>query len=233
MSLQKMLEYQKIDYVYYRQQKELNESIERKNALTCKDRFNKQVDAFTTLREQVKNNIIALKNAEGKLAELDKMKARLDERMKTLESDEDFAEVGAQLDEYDKAVAELNKEVTRITKTLDEASFQSRRIVENMEELNKSYQENIQSYSQKKALFEKNTQSTRETLAELAKDIEPEYMQKYTELRNARKMPAFVSYEKGNCSGCGMDISIEVDKKMVNPGDVAECPHCGRIVYKL
>ena len=46
-------------------------------------------------------------------------------------------------------------------------------------------------------------------------------------------MPAFVMYSDGNCLGCGMDISVEVDKLITKIGDCAECPNCGRIVYKI
>ena len=68
-------------------------------------------------------------------------------------------------------------------------------------------------------------------LQAIKKELDEAMLKKYLELRNAKKMPAFVVYNAGNCGACGMDIAIEVGRKLNKSGDMAECPHCGRIVF--
>jgi len=71
-----------------------------------------------------------------------------------------------------------------------------------------------------------------EKLRVMGESIDPKLFEKYRALRASKKMPACVPIQDGNCLGCGMNIQIEVEKKLTKEGDWAECPNCGRIVYK-
>ena len=53
MSLQKMLEYQKTDITYYRREKELKESEERKRAVLCKNKFIECNNSLKELSQQL------------------------------------------------------------------------------------------------------------------------------------------------------------------------------------
>ncbi len=233
MSLQKMLEYQKIDIAYYRQEKELKESEERKRAALCYNKFVECNNALKELAAQLNGYFKALQKLEAKLAETKSTEDELRSKLESLHSEEDFEQYEIQLNEYEKSVTELNKEISKVLKSISDASVQNRSLNDKMDALNREYLLSTQSYNKKKAEFDERTKPIRETLETLAKEIEAEYLKKYLELRKNKKMPAFVCYMEKNCGACGMDISIEVDKKLQKTGDVAECPHCGRIVYKL
>lgn len=58
-------------------------------------------------------------------------------------------------------------------------------------------------------------------------------MNAYLALRTAKKMPAFVAYDKtkGVCGRCFMDLPNDTKSKLRNVGDYAECPNCRRILY--
>lgn len=231
MSLQKMLEYQKTDLIYYRQEKELRESEERKRAVLCKNKFIECNNSLQELSKSLTGYFAAMQKLSAKLTETEEMKEQLSAETE-FKTEEDFVQYENQLQEYEKIVNELSKEFTKVTKSIADAAAQNRAINDKMDALNREYMNCTQAFNKKKAEFEAKTQDIRKTLDNLAKEIEPNYLKQYQELRKNRKMPAFVPYMDKNCSACGMDISIEVDKKLSDPGNIAECPHCGRIVYK-
>lgn len=233
MSLQKMLEYQKTDIAFYRREKELKESDERKRAMLCKNKFIECNSILKDISQQLSGYYKSLQKLEAKFAEVEELKKDLNDNIDAFETDEDFNAYEEKVAEYEKALAELNKELNKITKSISDASAQNRSVNDKMDALNREYLLSTQAYTKKKTIFEEQTKDIREKLENLSKDIEPAYLKRYMELRQNRKMPAFVPYMDKNCGACGMDISIEVDKKLQKSGDIAECPHCGRIVYKL
>ena len=232
MSLQKMLEYQKTDLVYYRQEKELRESEERKRAILCKNKFIECNNSLQELSKALAGYFASMQKISAKLTETEEMKENLSAETE-FKTEDDFAQYENQLQEYEKIVNELSKEFTKVTKSIADAAAQNRAINDKMDALNREYMNCTQAFNKKKAEFEAKTQGIRKSLDNIAKEIEPNYLKQYQELRKNKKMPAFVPYMDKNCSACGMDISIEVDKKLQDPGNIAECPHCGRIVYKM
>ena len=232
MSLQKMLEYQKKDIAFYRQEKDLKESEERKRAMLCKNKFIECNASLQELAKKLKGYFAALQKISSKLSEIEALKEglSLDAEMKTEEA---FSEYESRLQEYEKQVNDLSKEFSKVTKAITDASAQNRSLNDRMDALNREYINSTQAYNKKKADFDEKTKPIRDELDAIAKEIEPNYLNRYLELRKNKKMPAYVCYMDKNCGACGMDISIEVDKKLQKPGDVAECPHCGRIVYKM
>lgn len=67
----------------------------------------------------------------------------------------------------------------------------------------------------------------------LKAEIPENIMNAYLALRTAKKMPAFVAYDKtkGVCGRCFMDVPNDTKSKLRNVGDYAECPNCRRILY--
>lgn len=233
MSLQKMLEYQKTDITYYRREKELKESEERKRAILCKNKFMECNSMLKEIMQQLAGHYKSLQKLEARFNEVDALREDLSANVDGFTSEEEFISYEEKINEFEKALAELNKELNKVTKAIADASVQNRTINDRMDALNREYLLSTQAYNKKKSLFEEETKEIRNKLDTIAKEIEPSYLNRYMELRNNKKMPAYVPYMDKNCGACGMDISIEVDKKLQSTGDVAECPHCGRIVYKL
>ena len=70
-------------------------------------------------------------------------------------------------------------------------------------------------------------------LNELKNTLDPADLEIYQKVRMSKvKLPIVVELKDGNCRGCGMHIETELHGKLVNPGDIAECPHCRRILYR-
>lgn len=233
MELDKMLQYQKTDMVIYKFEKELRQSKERELLVRCKKAF-----------EDKKNTLIGLsKELDNTLATINKLSEAIDELVKSgsewngfdanaVATEEELAKIEKEFADYEAKVTELSKELSKAVKKEDEIAYENKRLHEEMEVLNNDFKHLNGLLKKKEADMLEKAKPHVQILKTLAPGIDKKLFEKYQEFRKNRKMPAIVPYNDGCCGGCGMDISIEVGKKLVNPYDLAECTHCGRIVYK-
>lgn len=143
-------------------------------------------------------------------------------------------------DHYLKIVTELQE---KIVSTEREASASANRLEQIAENYRKTWEQGVQyndQYKKARAEFDAQLrlrQPERERLLaemeELKKDIPEQDMQTYMSLRSAKKMPPFVEFdaESNRCGRCYMEVPNDTKAKLRNPGDVAECPNCRRILY--
>lgn len=230
--LEKILEYQRTDMEVYKMEKELNQSDEVKMLQRCKKTFDEKKNMLLQLHRE-------LDEAFAQIAALDirveAVKTSQDESAYNPDKKEELSELIAMEKEFAKYEAEvdaLGKELSRLIKKINDIGFYNKRINEEMQAINAEYQKINRILSEKKETMLKKARPILKKLQELIPELDKKYYEKYAELRKEKKMPAFVVYNEGSCGGCGMDISIEVKAKLVNVGDVTECPHCGRVVYK-
>ena len=233
MELDKMLQYQKTDIVVYRLEREYQQSKERELLVRCKKAF-----------EDKKNTLIGLsKELDNTLATINKLSETIDELVKSgsewngfdanaVATEEELAKIEKEFADYEAKVTEFGKELTKAVKKEDEIAYENKRLHEEMEVLNNDFKHLNGLLKKKEADMLEKAKPYVKMRKTLELDIDKKLFEKYQELRKNKKMPALVPYNEGCCGGCGMDISIEVGKKLVNPYDLAECTHCGRIVYK-
>ncbi len=65
----------------------------------------------------------------------------------------------------------------------------------------------------------------------LAKEIEPDLLQKYEYLLENRSGLAIVGVKSGVCQGCYMSVTDEVINQMKLYKEVMTCPMCARMIY--
>ncbi len=230
MELEKILEYQKIDMRVFKVEKEYNTKKEKELSAQYKKSI-----------EEKKNLLISLaKELDATLSAIEKISEKLDALQtsewdsfdfSSLDTEEKIAEAETKFDEYEKTVANLNKELTKALKKEEEIAYQNRILNEKLATAWEEYKK-VNAYIEKKkndmiALIKSDVIALKKLIPDLDKDL----YEKYIERRKAKKMPPFVIYNEGNCGGCGMDVRIELQSKLVNNGDIAECPSCGRIIF--
>lgn len=231
MGLTKILEYQDIDFPIYKAVLVVIKS----SVATSIAQISQQITA-------AKDALIKLDSEAAKqFAEIDRLSAKLNELLAENRMDFSFNSVTtiSQVDNIEKVIADYEKEIGNLEGNIEKCF---RRLAEISAEATKQMQIGSVAVASRGKKREELAQLSQEVyskfgeeikkLNELRKDIDPAYMAKYTELRKQRKMPAFVPYEGGNCSGCGMNVEVELKVKLKNSGDVAECPNCRRILYK-
>lgn len=232
MELEKILKYQQIDLKVYKIEKDYLQMKEIEN-------MKRIVKTYPAKNNELKQLEVSLSQALAELSSLsEKIDAIVSEKlmkinMDDLLDDRSFSEMYKLISQYDEEVTALNKAVDKILKTISDINYDNKRINEEMIALNKEYAINESAKKKKEAeMVETLRPLSAELKAMKADAFDEETFEKYSALRKARRMPAFVPYMNGNCGACGMDIKIEVDRKLVQAGDIAECPHCGRILYK-
>lgn len=233
MELKNILDYQKEDMKLYKLELEFGRSEEIKKILGYKKLFDEKKASLLQLNKELDGAYAQIGAMIGKL---DEAAADCDERkfdMDKIEDEQKLAELENEFIKIEEQINALSREIGKINKKINDISIDNKRINEEMRALNSESKVVNATLEKKKAEMLTKAKPIVANLKNLSRDIDEGAFAKYKELRKAKKMPAFVAYQNGSCCGCGMDISIEVGKKMTKVGDATECPHCGRIVYKM
>lgn len=232
MDIEKILEYQKLDFVLYKANRDFANSEENKRAQMFRKLRNDLAESLIKLDKETGENFSEIDKAIGafenfmkkyKVATITGAKTieqadRIDETINTLISElatiqKDIQQGFNRLQEIESKDAKEAKQ--KLTKVL--AELKNAEIVRNEKRT-----EIISSISQEGAALNK-----------MQAELDPDDLKLYNKVKSAvNRMPCVVEYRDGNCLGCGIEIKSEVDSKLQKAGDIAECPHCRRIVYK-
>lgn len=232
MDLTNILKYQKIDMELFKIQRRVEQSPLVQKIAQCKNDFQSRDRELKSLRL----------NEEALTPEIQKIRIAVEDidsedlddiRLEELRDLSELYELRKRAAEIDSDLPDLDKNITQLLKTLEKIESDSSRILKEMRELNATYKKAMLQLKITEERLNRNNADKRRELNRLLPELDGPMMAKYAELRKTGKMPAVVPYNDGNCGACGMDISIEVGHILVNSGDFTECPHCGRLVYKL
>lgn len=238
MNIQIMLEYQKIDMQSYKLERDFyrSESYLKVNKL-LQDASARKKD-LTDLSAELMKCYTQLKVLSAKLDEIDA------ERQKLADTDFDCFTEEKDLDRFEKNLAKLdenflviNREIARTVKRISDIAEKNKDLNELMDKYNIAVAKaqevsnaKLEEVKKQRMPFVMQLKNIRESQPDFEKS---ELYIKYKSLRAKKRMPAIVPYNEGYCAGCGMEIGVEVNKYLKEKYDYTECPHCGRIVYKL
>lgn len=233
MKFDKILEYQKLDMEYLAIEDSLRNSRER--AL------------YNALKSKQNELVSAQERFFGEAQEILSQEERLDLKSKELATK--IAEIGTYIDKasdlneiefYSKQLSSLFDELTMLQRDVERDLTKSDGISFNYkisaeEKLKADTQLRSAEISYAKIHKEKENEATPIYVKtkQLKSEIEPELLRLYKQLRDNRKLPAFVEYspEDKRCGRCFMDIASDTQSKLKKPGDYAECPNCHRVLF--
>ncbi len=235
MDLKAILDYQKIDIKVYKYEKEYASSKELEVANRCKKAFEERKKSLVALGAELDSVINQFSKLEARLKEL------TDNKVSSFSSEEitdetTLADFEKEFTIYEEEIAALNKDINAVIKKINDINYTNKTLNEEMNAFNKEFQSAAAALKVKEEKIKEAIKPMLKQLKEIKPSIEEKLIKKYEELRKAKRMPAFIPYQPDgnviNCGACGMDITVEVAKKLLQSGDVAECPHCGRVVYR-
>ena len=233
MKFDKILEYQEVD---------------KKLTLIEQDFFKNEICvSFVGMQSKLKQAAAKLEKVATEAAEVTKSEKAYVERIKNIESEllelekvidgiEDLNEA----EHYVKMITNLAKELENLEKELSKDKTKANDIKKEWGETMKAGQEFTKKIKAVKPQYDElfnKTKADREVvekeLKKIEKDIPDDLLNHYKALKKAKKLPAFVEYVAGSkmCTGCRMELSQDVASKLKNPGDMAECSDCGRILF--
>jgi predicted nucleic acid-binding Zn-ribbon protein len=153
------------------------------------------------------------------------------------------AKTAASLEQLDKTQKEFDALSEQLYALEKECKKTFRRLGDMKADADKNFKSGTDSAQEKVKLMAWYTEQTAKVRSDfkaqldemnaLQAKIAPELFDAYKKRRDGKKMPALVVYDpkNGSCTACGMGIKIEMESKLKNAGDVAECPNCRRLVY--
>ncbi|MDD4315579.1 MAG: hypothetical protein PHC84_00290 [Clostridia bacterium] len=233
MGLDKIIEYQSIDIKLYALENEFQRSDELKNLKILQNNYKEKTEELSRMMKETQELFSSFEKSGLRISEVDGLEEDLSRDINSINDLDELDLYDKSLLKYDESISSIERELNRTAKRFTEIKIEVQKLIEQRLEINKLYVQHKKYHDDKINDVKMKAAPIMRELQVLRESVDPKLLSKYEELRAARKMPAYVEYNDGNCSGCGMHIFIEVNAKLNNKGDTAECPECRRIVYKL
>lgn len=231
MSLQKMLDYQKIDSKIYRLEKEYNELNEKKEFNKYQNYYKEQSMLVEVEQKELSKTIEQLNTLIKKSEELNAAKESLEiSDFDAFVAEEDFAEYEQKLKQYQHELVAINDAAVEMQKRLADLAVKNRQVLNNLVKSQEIAGKLYGKIQMKKRTMKDLARQELPKLKDLKPQIDPEIFKLYEARRNHHIFPVFMPYNEPNCSACGIDVKAEVTEKF-NNNTFVECPHCRRLLY--
>jgi predicted nucleic acid-binding Zn-ribbon protein len=232
MSIENMIEYQKKDKEVYRLEKNFSKLPERDKYTKIQNMYKVKQNNITSLTQELQDTISQINDLAVKLDGLEKMNTQLEVDV-NFETAQEYKNYESILSKYEDELNFINRESARLYKRMNEIGADNNKALEQLSSLQREGSVVWKEFMAKKHEMLAKANPIVKELEKLAKGIDPAMLVQYKASRAQKIFPVFIPYtEEGNCYACGMNVKIEVGKKLVNSGDYTKCPNCGRILYK-
>ena len=230
MNIEKILEYQALDQVIYKAEVEYANSDENKKYNVLRNRASACSDQLIKLDHDTADIFKELDRKEAALADFN---SEIKARPAAPKNLEQAGKSDDALKKLEEGLASLEKECNRLFKRLEEIARESQQYYSQFVKLRGEIDAANKARNEKRKQILSGIAEYGYKLNELKNTLDPADLEIYQKVRMSKvKLPIVVELKDGNCRGCGMHIETELHGKLVNPGDIAECPHCRRILYR-
>lgn len=232
MSIQKLLEYQKIDMQYRKLNAEIRNSDAAKKKALSAAQLKQATEDFTRC-----SVVLETENANyEKLAEQFRAVAKeveeIGESTQNENDDQQLEYYAKQLSKKAAQLESLEKECARILKELGATSEQAKKTFALGKELQKRVKIYTEEYNKLIADRKKDAEELHKQRAAAEKEVDPRLMEMYKKAQENGKAPYFVPLAGESCGGCGMGLDVAVMDRFKAGQEIDECPNCGRYIYK-
>ena len=228
--LNELLEYQRTDAELRKIEQELGSGEERKKFVQAK----KFIESAREKLEAQEKRASELSNLKESLS------ARSEELTKALAEYADLDEMiegGGDVSFYKKnaqALADklraLKADLNRLVADVESAISEYKKLKEQTLVMQKQYREYSEKFKEIKASRAQEVDEITKKLNAIAKKIPSDMLEKYQAKRKEKIFPVLVPLNGDRCI-CGMDFPL-AQQGMLAGGNVIECEHCRRFVYK-
>lgn len=232
MDIEKILEYQKLDFAIYKANKEFVNSDENKRAMALRKMKSDLTESFGKLDKETGEDFVDVNKAIAQFEAFNtKLKSVTISGAKTIEQAEKIDEtIGALIAE----LASIQKDLQKAFRRLQEIN--SKEAVELKQKFTKVVNElknvEVERVNVRNKILE-SIKKEGQAISKMQAELNPDDLKLYNRVKSTNiRMPYVVEYQDGSCMGCGIEIKTEVEAKLQKSGDIAECPNCRRIVYK-
>ena len=233
-ALEALWEYQKVDMQLDAVVYELRNSDERKRLTKLKGYILDVKEGIDKIEGNAASMIEEFNSLEKRYTEISAKLIECREKLMEANSGSDQNAVSA----LQKEIQDVNEELQRIEKATVElmgnTEKQAKKYVQIATGGNKGKKEYDQvkvEYDEKKKNADTEAKEIKAKLAEMAKNIDKEYISLYNKIKANRPMP-IAELVDNRCTGCHMELPPVFSKRVDEADKPVECENCGRILIK-
>ncbi len=228
--LNELLEYQKVDGELLKVEKEISSSEERKKYVqakkfmeTAREKLDSQESHAVHLHNSFNELTKRYEEVKNTIAEYDGVDSHVDDG-----GDVSFYKRSAQ--QLADSLKAIKAELLKLVASIEEAMAEYQKLKEQTIKMQKQYKEYKDKYNEVKGSRDEEVNAIKAKLAKIAANIPADTLEKYTVKRKEKINPVLVPLTNDRCM-CGMDLPIAQQSRL-SGGNVIECDHCHRFIYK-
>ena len=228
--MNKILEYQKLDFELNKLKKSNLNSVEKSNMIKLKGYIVEAHDKGMQLENGANALLEEYNNLKKQYeANLKKIQKLTNTNLSTVELDD----VDGMLSTINSLSSELfllerniNIIITKIKNSLKDFEMTKN----NMIKARSKYNEFKAAYEKSMKLVEPKIKEVEDKMKVLESEIEPSLLNKYKAMKADKIFPVYVAFDNGHCSGCRVEIPTAKANKLKTEGTII-CEQCHRIIY--
>jgi len=171
------------------------------------------------------------KEAEWVLEDLQQKVKQINDKLYggKLKNPKELVNLDLESKELGKKVHKKEDELLELMSEVEDIQANIRNISQELKGLTKEWQHRQQTLIQRKSDVEAKLAGLRQDREELAKQISPEALSLYEQIRTTKEQ-AVAKVERGRCQGCHITLPTTQWQK-AKAGNLVQCDSCNRILY--
>ncbi len=230
-NFKKLLDYQALDLNADRVEREVKNCEERKKANQLKQIFESANDSRKKLGimlQKLKQDMLLLqKQTDELVSEIQQCGSRVHEGFDQLEQ---YAQEGKRLKKLSDKAASLTESVKKIMLSAEQTEKKLKEMTERAAKARDEFAQCKEAYEERLKQAMPAIEEARRKRDEAEKDVSPELLAKYKNLRQHRIVPT-AKLEGTKCSGCNMELPSALAKQVSSGKEIVECENCARLLY--
>lgn len=232
MNIEKMLEYQSSDQIIYKAEQAFSSSPENR-------RYSQIVAKINELRATVikldKEAADIRKDIEKKEKQLEELGIQAERSVAQMSDEKSLNEINRNeeiIKSFEDGIDAADKEFFKAVKRLEDIEREAKQALVEVKRCNTDLEKSKLVLQKKRAEMQAELQDEVMKRKAIQAQLDPADLEIYKKVRKENiRLPIMVEYVGGTCRGCGMHVENDLRGKIVESGDVAECPNCRRILY--
>ncbi len=223
-------EYQKADVEVDKMEASIRRSPVRQKLMKYKEAFAEQQTAMKRIESEVANMMDRLEALKDAIRMTDEQLHALQARMESdpPQSAEEVRQYLSDAKRFQSNLTAYEQEIKRIRKDAADREHQQHDVKMRAAKVKSEFDKLKTTYEAEKAESDQKLAELKAVAAEKAREIEPEYMERYREIKK-HSIPPLAMLVGDQCGGCHMSLPSSVARR-VKSGEQVECETCGRLL---
>ena len=184
-----------------------------------------------SLKSLIADNQGKIKSYEEQITTLDEQLKSIQKKNKAITNEKEMKALSLEEELAKEKLTFANEEIERLGKINDTKGEEATELESTLAELSASAKTANTEAQKELAGIEKQKEGLYKKRVEKISGIDQKILAFYEKVRNWAGNTAVVAVKKQACYGCYMKINDKAYTEVIRGEEIANCPHCGRILY--